>query len=422
MLRGDKRKVVISGMLGNGLEWYDYALYGHMSFVISKLFFPSADASTSLILTFLTFAVGFLSRPFGAVLFGRLGDRYGRKKALTTSMILMGVATCTIGLLPTYAMIGVAAPVLLLVIRILQGISLGGAFSGSMSYVVEHAPASHRARAGSYIIMSLVVGFLSGSLVSMLVSSLMGEAQFYGWGWRLPFLFGVGIGLVGFYIRSHAEESPVYEQAKREGTLSPSPVRDAFMVHGAATLKAFLLYLFVAVPFYTVSIYLIAYSKTHLGLTAREALLANSVALGAMFLALYPGAWLADRIGRKPVMLSGILLTLALAYPAFAAMQGASLVVVVLVQALLGFLLGWYQSPLPAILVELFPTSIRYTGMSLVSNFCAIIGGFSPALAEWMIKTSGDTNAVVALFFASGVPAFIGISCYRDRWREQVLA
>ena len=417
-----KPKVVISGMLGNGLEWYDYALYGHMSIVISKLFFPTADASTGLILTFLTFAVGFVSRPLGAILFGRLGDKWGRKKALTTSMILMAIPTGCIGLLPTYQMIGVAAPVCLLLIRVLQGISLGGAYSGSISYVVEHAPANQRSVMGCSIKLSLVIGFLMGSSVSTLVSSFMSEAQFNEWGWRVPFLIGVLIGFVGLYIRNHGEESPVYEQAKKDGTLSATPVRDTFCKYPTKILTGFLFYLFVTVPFYIVAIYMIAYTKRYLGLPEHDALLINTIAMACMLLPIYPAAKMGDKIGRKPVLMSAIIAMLVLTYPMFALMQFGTFGMVLLAQAVLAMIIGWYLATIPATLVELFPTSIRYTGMSLAYNICAIVGGFSPALAEWMIKTTGNEVSIMWLLIGSGVLSFIAIHFYKDRWREPLLA
>lgn len=412
------RKVVISGMLGNGLEWYDYALYGHMSVVISKLFFPSADESTSLILTFLTFAVGFISRPVGAIFFGRFGDTYGRKRALTVSMILMAIATGCIGLLPTHAQIGVTAPILLLVIRILQGISLGGVFSGSMSYVVEHAAPERRGRAGGFILLSLVIGFLTGSLVSTIVSSLLTEEQFFQWGWRLPFVLGVGIGFVGYYIRNHGEESPVYEEAKREGTLSKTPVRDALLGHPRQMLRAGLIYVFIAVPFYTVSIYMIAYSKNHLDLSAAQALSINTFALLCMLATLYPAAWASDKFGRKPIMLSALVITMLLAYPLISLMQEGTYFDVLLAQAIFGLLLGYYQGPMPALMVELFPTSIRNTGMALVANICAMIGGFTPAIAESLIKFTGSKTSILWIFILAGACGALGFFRLHDRWRE----
>jgi MHS family proline/betaine transporter-like MFS transporter len=269
-LFGGKKKVVLSGMLGNGLEWYDYALYGQLSFVFAKIFFPSDDLSISLIMTYLTFAVGFVFRPLGAVIFGRIGDKYGRKKALSASMILMAAATGGLGLLPTYESIGFAAPLLLILIRILQGLSLGGEFSGSMSYVVEHAPADKRATMGSTTVLSLVIGFLMGSLMATLVSASMSTEAFYDWGWRLLFFIGVFIGFIGYYIRQHVEESPAYEEAKASGNLSTRPVRDAFTKYRVKMFEGFSMYLFVTIPFYAIAIYMIGYSKIHLGLTQSE--------------------------------------------------------------------------------------------------------------------------------------------------------
>jgi MHS family proline/betaine transporter-like MFS transporter len=457
----EKRKVVISGMLGNGLEWYDYALYGHMSIVFSQLFFPAGDLGKNLILTLLIFAAGFVSRPIGAVFFGRMGDKYGRKKALTMSMIMMAIPTGCIGLLPTYEAIGIAAPILLTLIRVLQGFSLGGAYSGSISYVVEHAPADQRSTVGSVIKLSLVIGFLFGSLVSTLVASLLNEADFYSWGWRLPFFLGVGIGFVGFYIRNHGEESPVYEKAKKDGALSKSPLKDTFTKHPLKMMQAFMLYIFVTIPFYVIAIYMIAYSKRHLGLSEDDSLLINSLAMGCMLIMIYPAARLADKIGRKRVLLVAILAMLAVTYPAFNLMQtdlvshtemqlqtdattgntlldeatgeplkkevvviehAADFMSVLIGQCIIALIIGWYLGPIPATLVEMFPTSIRYTGMSLAYNLCAIFGGFTPSIAEWMIRGTHNNMSIMWLIIGAGMASFISISLYKDRWREPLQA
>lgn len=423
------RKVVISGMLGNGLEWYDYALYGHMSLTFATLFFPTKDASFSLILTFLTFAVGFISRPLGAILFGYIGDKFGRKKALVASMILMAIPTGCIGLLPTYQMVGVMAPILLLLIRILQGLSLGGAFAGSMSYVVEHAPPNRRAAIGSVTMLSLVIGFLFGSLVSTITASSMSEADFQSWGWRLPFFVGVLIGFVGFYIRNHGEESPIYEEAKSSGSLSDTPVKDAFTKHPVKMLQGFIAYLFVTVPFYSIAIYMIAYSKAHLGLTQDAALKINSLAMVAMFIPIWPMANLADRIGRKKVLLSAIVAMGIMIVPSFDWMlQGKALaeagdmdgafIKIAMGQMTLAFISGWYIATIPALLVEMFPTRIRYTGMALSYNFCAILGGFTPAIAEALIKETGSPGSIMYLLIGAGVISFISMALYRDKYQE----
>ncbi len=417
-----KRKVVISGMLGNGLEWYDYALYGHMSIVFSKLFFPEGDLSKNLILTFLIFAAGFISRPLGAILFGRIGDKYGRKKALTTSMILMAIPTGCIGLLPTYEMVGVIAPVLLLFIRILQGLSLGGAYSGSISYVVEHAPPEQRSTVGSVIKLSLVLGFLVGSIVSTIVASVLSVEDFYQWGWRLPFFLGVGIGFVGFYIRNHGEESPVYEQAKKDGSLSKSPVKDAFMKHPLSMLQAFSSYLFVTVPFYVIAIYMIAYSKNQLGLSEDDALLINSLAMASMLITIFPAARMADRIGRKKVLMAAIVTMLVVVAPLFNLMQSGLFMDALIAQVVIAMIIGWYLGPMPAVLVEMFPTSVRYTGMSMAYNLCAILGGLTPSIAEWMIRGTGDNSSIMWLIIGAGIASFITMATYKDDWRAPLRA
>ncbi len=425
------KKVVISGMLGNGLEWYDYALYGHMAVTFSKLFFPAGDNDLALILTYLAFAAGFIARPAGAVLFGHIGDKYGRKRALVASMILMAIPTGCIGLLPTYEMIGIAAPIMLLLIRILQGLSLGGAFSGSMSYVVEHAPKGRRGAIGSVTMLSLVLGFLFGSLVSTMAANLLSPEDFFSWGWRLPFFVGVGIGFVGYYLRHHGEESPVYEEAKKDGALSTKPVKEAFTKHPLKMLQGFLAYLFVTVPFYTIAIYFIGYSEKVLGLPEDMALKINSIAMAAMFVLIWPMAVLSDRIGRKKVLLAAIVAMMVCVGPAFSwMMQGAELVKagdldgafvkIAMGQALLALILGWYLAPIPALLVEIFPTRIRYTGMSLSYNFCAILGGFTPAASAYLITQTGDKTAIMNLLYGAGIITFVTMLAYKDRWKDSL--
>lgn len=416
------RKVVISGMLGNGLEWYDYALYGILAPIFSHLFFPPAgpddDGSSGLIKAYLAFAVGFVFRPLGAVIFGRIGDKYGRKKALVTSMIMMAVATGCLGLLPTYAMIGMGAPILLVLIRIIQGISLGGAFSGSMSYVVEHAPANRRAKIGSVTMLSLVIGFLLGSVVANITSSVLGQEAFESWGWRLPFFVGVGIGFVGHYIRHHGEESPAFTEAKESGGLSERPVRDAFCKYPLKMFQGFNFYLCVTIPFYLLAIYMISYTSQYLGMSNSEALRINSIAMVAMFLPMWWAGGLSDRIGRKKVLYGAILGLMLLAYPCFQLMQSGEFVKIAAAQAALAFMVGIYMAPIPALLVELYPTRIRYTGMSLSYNFCAIIGGLTPTISVWLINRTGDNSSIMYLLLLAGAGSFLALLTYKDLYKE----
>lgn len=417
------RKVMVAGALGNGLEWYDYALYGHMSLIITKLFFPQdIDPSLAIILTFLTFAAGFISRPLGAIMFGRIGDKYGRKRALVLAILMMAIPTGMIGLLPTYEMIGITAPILLCLIRVMQGLSLGGAYGGSISYVVEHSPHNQRGSVGSVIKISLVIGFLLGSLVSTLMTWIMPVEAFESWGWRIPFLLGVCIAFVGHYIKHHGEESPVYEEAKKAGTLSDRPVRDAFLKHPWILIRGWAVYLFVTMPFYVISIYFIVYSKTYLNQTFEDALLINSMAMASMLISIPISAYLSDKFGRKPVLMGAIIAMLAWLYPAFSMMQTDDFTNILIAQSIMGLCLGAYLAPIPAALVEIFPTSIRYTGMSLAYNICAIMGGLTPAISQWLIGYTGSETSIMYIIVVSGIISLVALMLYKDRWKEPLAA
>jgi MHS family proline/betaine transporter-like MFS transporter len=414
-----KKKVIISGMLGNGLEWYDFALYGHMAFIISKLFFPDFDPMVALIATYGTFAAGFIARPFGAVLFGWIGDKYGRRIALAIAILMMAIPTGLIGLLPTYAEWGVIAPICLILIRILQGLSMGGEFSGAITYMVEHSPPNKRALSGSAAMFSLVLGFLLGSVVTTTFSSVLSPEDFESWGWRIPFLFGIVVGVVGFYIRSHCEESPAFEEAKAEGTLSKTPVRDAFTKYPKNMFQAFTIYLFVTIPFYMVSIYFITYTTKQLEQPYEDALLINTFAMMSMLITMPIAAIISDRIGRKKVLVTAIILMLIAIYPAFQLMHDHDSFYHILgAQVMMGLIIGIYLAPVPALLVESFPTSIRYTGMSLAYNLCAIVGGLTPMLSTWLISSTGNNDAIMFVIIGSAFASLIGLYVYKDRWQE----
>lgn len=413
------KKVVISGMLGNGLEWYDYALYGHMAFIISKLFFPAADDTTKLLATFGVFAVGFIFRPLGAVMFGYIGDRYGRRASLVIAILMMAIPTGCIGILPTYEQIGIMAPILLTLIRVFQGLSLGGEFSGSIAYIVEHAPPEKRGLAGSASIASLILGFLLGSFVSLLFSWALPQEDFETWGWRIPFLLGIAIGLVGLYMRSHCSESPAYCKARDEGHLSERPLREAFTRHPWEMLQAFAIYLTVTMPFYLLSIYLITFSEKELELTSTQALSINACAMFAMLLTNQLGAWLSDRRGRRKV-LTGAALTLGVAIiPLFMLMGSGGFTSILLAQVVFGLILGMYLGPVPAVLVELFPTSVRYTGMAISYNAAAaMFGGTAPMVCVWLIAATGTHFAIPAYVMLCCTLSLIALKFFRERFRE----
>ncbi len=421
--KSDLRRVILSGMLGNGLEWYDYALYAQMSFILSELFFPPGDVATRLLATFGIFAVGFVFRPLGALLFGWIGDQYGRRASLVIAILMMAVPTGCIGLLPTYAQAGMWAPALLTLIRVFQGLSLGGEFSGSITYIVEHAPPHRRGLAGSASLVSMNLGFLLGSVVALGFVHLLSPEDFRSWGWRVPFLLGVVIGLVGLYIRSSCSESPLYEEAKAKGELAKAPLRALFRDHWKPMLLAFAFYLSVTMPYYLCSVYLLSYTQAKLGLSAADALLINALAMGAMGVMFVPAALLSDRVGRKVVMRLGAIAMLIAALPIFWLMHqsaaGQGFYPILAAQMLFLGIVGFYAGCVPTTLVELFPTAVRSSGMALSYNAAAaLFGGTAPMVCEWLLHHTGTPYSIPGYVVLCNVITLVALAFFHDRWRS----
>ena len=416
------RKVVIAGMIGNGLEWYDYALYGQVAWLLGKLFFPGEDAAVQLLATFGVFAAGFVIRPLGAVFFGWLGDKYGRKRAMVVAVLMMAIPTGCIGFLPTYADIGIAAPILLTIIRLFQGMSLGGEFSGSIAYIVEHAPQKRRGLAGSASVVSLMMGFLLGLLVVRGCIGLFGQTQFEEWAWRMPFVVGIAVGLVGFYIRSQCEESPTFEAAKNAGEISRTPVREAFTKHRWEMIQAFAMYLSVTMPFYLVAIYFISFSHIHLGVDSDDTILFSIFNMLALMTVVPISAWASDIYGRKKVLTIAALLTATSSYPLFSFFElGESVFTIGLVQFTFAAILGLYLGPIAAVLVELFPTRVRFSGMAIAYNLsAAIFGGTAPLVCEWLIKETGSNQSIAFYVIACNVVSLIALYFFKDRYKEEL--
>jgi MFS transporter, MHS family, proline/betaine transporter len=410
------KKVIIAGMIGNGLEWYDYMIYGMLASVISGHFFPSSDSATGLIAAFGIFAAGFLMRPIGAVLFGWIGDTYGRRSALAISIILMAIPTAAIGFLPTFASIGIAAPILLTIIRLLQGLALGGEFSGAMTYVVEHAEPKLRSVVGSTTLMSMIIGMLVAEALAVSCVWLIGEQAFQEWGWRIPFVVGLLIGWVGFVIRNRLSESPVYEAAKREGDLSKQPVRELFCHHWRTMIIVIGIYLSATIPFYTYSVYMVSYLTKVRQYSLPQALLTNAGGMVVM-LCLFPLAALySDRIGKKKMLTLGCLAYLLFTFPALSLIGSESVGGCLIGQILLAVPLGLYLAPIPAMLVEAFPTRVRYSGMALTANVAAaLFGGTAPSVITWITQQTGDALAVGWYQIASVLLSLLALLFFTER-------
>lgn len=409
------KKTLVAGAIGNVLEWYDFALFGYFAPVLAALFFPSEHPSTSLISTFGVFAIGFLARPLGALFFGHWGDTVGRRPALAWSIILMAIPTCFVGLLPTYDDIGSAAPLALTLFRFLQGFSVGGEFTGSATFLVEHAPPSQRGYIGSWAGFSAQVGALLGSGVGALVTWGLTHEALYQWGWRVPFLSGSLIGLLGWYLRTRIPESPTFEQTRLAGSLSSSPIREVFMYRRVAVAQAIGLVWLHGVAFYLLYVYLTTYLVTVTTAPLSTALTINTASMTLLAVLIPVMGALSDKVGQRPLLAIGAAGLAIASYPLFTWLTGDRLVLVVAAQGLLTVLVSCYMGPFFAALATLFPTQERYTGLSVSYNIAsALFGGTAPLMASLLIRWSG--NALAPSFYLSlcAVVSFIVVLTLRE--------
>lgn len=415
------KKILISSMVGNALEWYDFVLYVQFSTIISQLFFPSDNHFTSLLATFGIFAVGFVMRPLGGILFGVLGDKFGRKSALVFSILMMAVPTAMIGFIPSYQQIGIVAPVLLTVIRLLQGLALGGGFSGCMTFLVEHAPSNRRGIVGSASMFSLGAGVLLGIIVSVCFSKYLSEEDFMSWGWRLPFIVSLAIGMVAFYIRNNVDESPVYLKAKEHGNLSKTPIREVLQHHWKDLLIATALYLTVCIPFYTFAAFFSTFLQHYSNISLHTALVINGIAIVAFMFTIPVTGWLSDIYGRKPVLLISAIIIAIVVYPVFIMLLEGGFIYPLVAQIIFGIALGSYIGPIAATLVELFPTNIRFTGIALSYNIAAaLFGGTAPLVYLKLVDFTGSVIAPVFYILFFIVVTIIAIMSYKDIYKQEL--
>jgi MFS transporter, MHS family, proline/betaine transporter len=408
------QRAITAGVIGNVLEWYDFGVYGYLVPTISALFFPSGDPVVSLLLTFAVFGVGFVMRPIGSIVFGIYGDRKGRRKALSAVIFVMAAATFVMGLLPTYGQVGILAPILLVVVRLFQGLSTGGEFGGSSAYIVEYAPQDRRGFFGSFQLVGVASGFLLGSLTAALLNASLSQADRLAWGWRLPFLFGITVGLVGCYMRWKIGDTPKFTEIEEKGAVAASPLADAILRHPRETLLAFTSTLFNTVAYYIALIYMTSYAVTIGKLPQGTALWISTGSLAVM-IALLPGLGaLSDRIGRRPLMLFSCAAYVVLAVPFFLMASSGNLLLTIFSQLLMMVFYAPYAATCASFLTEIIPTRVRYTSMSVGYNTAvAIFGGFAPFIATWLVKTTGSPYAPAA--YLIGAAVITGFVVWRTR-------
>jgi MFS family permease len=393
----EARRVAFAAFVGTALEWYDYFLYGTAAaLVFNKLFFVTGDPLVSTLAAFASFAVGFAARPIGAILFGHLGDRIGRRKTLIITVILIGIATGAIGFLPDFAAIGVAAPVLLTLLRLVQGVAVGGEWGGAVTLAVEHAPIERRGRYAALPQIGSPIGTLLSSGAILLVSLLPAES-FDAWGWRIPFLAAFPLLYVAVYLRRRVEESPLFEQLLEEDELASSPVKDVVVSAFPQLLVGAGSTLLGVGGFYLATTFMISYGTGTLGIENSVMLTATLVAAVVEIGVLIAGGRLAERFGAGPVTVAGGLLAALAAFPVFWMVDTANTVVVVLGVTFAVACLSIPYAVSGVLLTNLFPATVRYSGVALSANFAGVVSGFVPLAATALLAASGEESWAPAL-------------------------
>ena len=394
-------KVIAASSAGTMIEWYDFYIFGSLAAIISTQFYPEGHATANFLKTLATFAVGFAVRPLGAIVFGRIGDLIGRKFAFMVTLLIMGGSTAAIGFLPSYKSIGIAAPIILVILRLLQGLALGGEYGGAAVYVAEHAPDGRRGFYTSFIQTTATLGLFISLIVILIVRASVGEEAFKQWGWRIPFLLSIALVAMSYYIRVRLKESPLFTRLKEAGQTSKAPVSDSFGTW--SSWKIFLLVLFgatagQAVVWYTGQFYALFFLQTVLKVPLATAYMIVAVALlaGAPLFVLF--GWLSDTMGRKRIMMAGNLLAALSYYPIYQAMNAYSSPINVVMLTLLVFIqvifVTMVYGPIAAFLVEAFPAKIRYTSMSLPYHFGnGWFGGFLPLISTALVARTGNIYA-----------------------------
>jgi MFS transporter, MHS family, proline/betaine transporter len=386
------RKAIAASAIGNATEWFDYGIYAYGVTYISAAIFPG-DAATATWLALATFAVSFLVRPFGGLVWGPLGDRVGRKRVLALTILMMAGATLCVGLVPTYAAIGVWAPILLVVLRMIQGFSTGGEYGGAATFMAEYAPCRKRGFLGSFLEVGTLAGFSLGALLMLGCSLLLGDDQMHAWGWRLPFLVAAPLGLIGIYLRTRLEDTPIFRELEAKGEKeeeTTTQFRDLLAGYWRPILQLGGLVVALNVVNYTLLAYMPTYLENEIGLSSNLSLVVPIIGMLTMMVFLPVAGRISDRIGRKPVWWFSLAGLFAAGVPMFLLM-GTGLAGAVIGFAVLGLLYVPQLATISATFPAMFPTHVRYAGMAIAYNVStSLFGGTAPAVNEWLIDRTGD--------------------------------
>lgn len=418
-----EKKVLVASLIGSSIEWFDYFLYGTVAaLVFNQMFFHSDDPAVGLMLAYASFALAFFIRPLGGVIFSHIGDKIGRKKTLVLTLSLMGGATVLMGFLPTYENIGVAAPILLIILRLIQGIGLGGEWGGALLLAVEYAPKNRRGFFGSIPQMGVTIGMLLGTL-ALSVMTLLPEEAFLSWGWRVPFILSALLVFFGLWIRKGIDETPSFKMAQEKGEIAKIPFVETMRSHWKEVLIAVGAKVVETAPFYIFGTFIVSYATTQLGFSRTVTLNAVTIATVITTILIPIMGKLSDKIGRKKLYVGGTVLMMLYAFPYFWLLHQGS-VALLIVATILG--LGIIWAPITAVLgtmfSEIFKSNVRYTGITLGYQIgAALAGGTAPLVATALLNAYNNSYVPVALYIMlAAAISLIAIASVRDRSNQDL--
>ena len=397
------RRAVGAAALGNAMEWFDFGAYNYIAVTLGKVFFPAQDPAAQQLSALVTFALAFLIRPVGAAFFGPLGDRIGRQRVLAATMLLMSAGTFSIGLIPSHQRIGIMAPILLLLARLVQGFSTGGEYGGATTFIAEFAPDKRRGFYGSWLEVGTCAGFALGAAVAALLTGALNQDQLLSWGWRVPFLLAGPLGLIGLYIRLRLEETPAF-RALGDRVVVRQGLRDILRTQARPLLLCAALVVVFNVPDFIVLSYMPSYLAGTLHVAESRALLLSVLVLLVMMAAIPWAGALSDRIGRRPMIAACCVLFLALSVPCFLVIRTSSSAGILGGMMVLGLALTGFIGTMPSTLPALFPTEIRYGALAIAYNVSiSLFGATSLPINAWLVQVTGDT--LVPAYYLMGTSA-----------------
>lgn len=409
------RKVLLATGIGHFVEWFDFGLYGTLAAIIGLQFFQSSSPSVALLSSFAVFGAGFIMRPLGGLFFGSLGDRKGRQKVLATVILLTSGATFVMGLLPTFHQIGITATVLLVITRLVQGFAAGGESSGATTYLAEYAPTARRGYFTCWIDNFGFMAFVVGSGLVFLLTAALGESTMNDWGWRIPFLIAGPLGWVGLYLRRHLEDSPEFLEAMKSGQIETAPLRKAVTTAWRALLFCVGFVVIKAVGHWTLQTFMPSYLATELHFSKLNAYAITTIGLFSVAVLVPFMGYLSDKYGRKPLMLAGCAGFILLSYPAMMIMANGDVLSAVLAMVMLGAFIAAFDGACTAAMAELFPTNVRYGGLSIAYNFAvAFFGGITPWFSAWLITSTGDKFSPAFYVMGAALITFITVMRARE--------